>query len=549
MKSISATPENISTIFSDQRKYIIPDFQRPYSWEEEECLKLFEDLEAFYVGEEKDNSYYLGNIVYYKDKDNNFVVIDGQQRLTTITLFLQALFSISKVSKSLERCLKLIKPRTDEILPKTRLESHSLEKNKEELEDIILKNNYNGQGRITKNYNLLKSKVDEWIVNKSSEEVEKFIDVLLYEVVLLPIICEDEDDSLTIFNTLNNRGLPLNDGDIFKSLIYKNITQEEDKKNFTSAWNDLNKNNEIESLFRRLMYIDRAEKGIISKEIALRKYFDNKNNPNIFKSWEKIIEDLIKLHKDNMKFEDITKEREAKFENLLSLLDLIPHDYCHHPIFVFWYKYAEIKEGIWQLPFNKINDFESLLIRTIKYYYVFAISTRTVNSVKDTTFKICNLIWKQEDYLAEYKQKYTETFETFKRNIKEYSYGKMQRGLVYLLAINNEKQNHIAFNSIKKIEIEHILPKKGGYHNYNGWTEEQYEQKINTIGNLVCLEKSLNISASNDFFKKKKCEYLKSEIAEVKTLEGKFIDWTYNDWGKRNMEQEEKLYNFFHNLD
>ncbi len=223
------------------------------------------------------------------------------------------------------------------------------------------------------------------------------------------------------------------------------------------------------------------------------------------------------------------------------MLDLIPHDYCHHPIFVFWYKYAEIKEGIWQLPFNKINDFESLLIITIKYYYVFAISTRTVNSVKDTTFKICNLIWKQEYYLAEYKQKYTETF---KSNIKEYSYGKMQRGLVYLLAINNEKQNHIAFNSIKKIEIEHILPKKGGYNNYNGWTEEQYEQKINTIGNLVCLEKAINISASNDFFQKKKCEYLKSEIAEVKTLEAKFIDWTYSDWEKRNMEQEETLYNF-----
>ena len=134
---------------------------------------------------------------------------------------------------------------------------------------------------------------------------------MLYEVVLLTIICEDEDDSLSIFNTLNNRGLPLNDGDIFKSLIYKNIVQEEDKKKFTSAWNDLNKNNKIESLFRRLMYIDRAEKGIISKEIALRKYFDNKNNPHIFKSWEKIIEDLIKLHKDNMKFEDITKERES----------------------------------------------------------------------------------------------------------------------------------------------------------------------------------------------------------------------------------------------
>lgn len=139
------------------------------------------------------------------------------------------------------------------------------------------------------------------------------------------------------------------------------------------------------------------------------------------------------------------------------MLDLIPHDYCHHPIFVFWYKYAEIKEGIWQLPFNKINDFESLLIITIKYYYVFAISTRTVNSVKDTTFKICNLIWKQEYYLAEYKQKYTETF---KSNIKEYSYGKMQRGLVYLLAINNEKQNHIAFNSIKKLKLNIFYLKK-----------------------------------------------------------------------------------------
>ena len=99
MSKLNVDQKNIGTLFGDKKAdFIIPDYQRPYAWSEEECQTLWEDLFAFafpdneYKAFNNDDEYYLGPIVTFKNNDNKLEVIDGQQRLTTLMLLLRAFY-------------------------------------------------------------------------------------------------------------------------------------------------------------------------------------------------------------------------------------------------------------------------------------------------------------------------------------------------------------------------------------------------------------------------------------------------------------------------
>ena len=95
MKTISANPQSIRDIFKSE--YVIPDYQRPYSWDTYQCDQLWDDFILFYEGVLKDGEqYFLGNIVVFKEKDK-FFVIDGQQRLTILYFYLLKYFLIMLV--------------------------------------------------------------------------------------------------------------------------------------------------------------------------------------------------------------------------------------------------------------------------------------------------------------------------------------------------------------------------------------------------------------------------------------------------------------------
>ena len=95
MKAINAIPLPLRDIFNNSKNYIIPDYQRPYSWTSDECTQLWEDLLTFYEDNKLDNSntYFLGNMVYHTEEGNknNYHVIDGQQRLNSLLILLKIL--------------------------------------------------------------------------------------------------------------------------------------------------------------------------------------------------------------------------------------------------------------------------------------------------------------------------------------------------------------------------------------------------------------------------------------------------------------------------
>lgn len=534
MKAIHADPKEIRKIFSE--KYIIPDFQRPYSWEKEQCDKLWEDLIDFYENQSsKDDKYFLGNIVIHPLGDA-FSVIDGQQRLTTLLLLIKAFHSKAGTAVVLEECLRIKDPLTSKLTNELRLDSHVIEDDKKNLYDIVFNNGDNTSDcHLKSNYVDLCQKIDEWwkLNEYSADRLNSLILCFLDQIVLLPIHCGSEDDALTIFETINNRGMSLTDADIFKAKLHHASGNSKDE--FVKEWKSLE---DHEWLFRILMHIFRAKEGDSTKEIGLRAYFTN-STKNRFSDWKSVMNSLKLIY-------DIEQNwaPNAQINILWNILYTYPNYYWNFPLYVFLHKYGDFDGESFELPEERNEEFLQLLEFTVKYFFVKGVVYNSVNYVKDAVFKTCVAIEAEKDYLEEYSKVSKEDIISFNQRIKNKQYGRYLRGLVLLAAYLNPKQDMDDFDDflIETHHIEHILPKK--WNNYNGWNEETWSNDLNSLGNLIPLEYRLNINAKNEFFNRKKDYYRDSKVQDALDL------LSLNDWNPSILhqiqdEKEKRLESFF----
>lgn len=533
MKAIHADPKEIRKIFIE--KYIIPDFQRPYSWDTEQCDKLWEDLSVFFIDKEsKDDKYFLGNIVIYPDNDS-YVVIDGQQRLTTLLLLIKALHQKAGTVKALEECLKIKDPLTSELTEQLRVNSLVLEKDREHLHDIIFNNgiNIHDDCKLKNNYIHLDKNITDWwlSVNQSTDLLNQFILMLLDRVVLLPIHCGSEDDALIIFETINNRGMSLTDADIFKAKLHHSAQTERDS--FIKQWNSLDNH---EWLFRVYMHILRAKNGDTSKEPALRTYFSKNDR---LKDWKSVMNSISLIY-------DIDENWSGSDDIyvLWNILFTYPNHYWNFPLFVYLHKYGSMSESGFSLPDAYSKQFHELLEQTFKYFFIKGVVHNSVNAVKDTVFKVCALIEKEDDYISEYYKNLGNDYDEFKRRLENRQYGKYHKGLILTASYLNPKQNKSDLAQVFRngYHIEHILPKK--WNNYDRWTQETWERDLNAIGNLMPLEWNLNISARNEFFIRKKENYKSSLVQDAKDL-SQVDDWYPDNFTVRHQQCHDRLLNFF----
>jgi len=541
MKAITAKPETIREVFS--KKYIIPDFQRPYSWEKDNCDRLWQDLIDFLGSKEgKADQYFLGNIVVnptndppYDDYD--FSVIDGQQRLTTLLLLIKVLALRAGTFKALEECLRDKNPLTSELTTKLRIKSCVLDADRENLEHIILQGGESiPKCKLHDNYLFFKEKMEEWCRdNPTSKDLEELILALLDNVVMLPIHCDSEDDALTIFETINNRGLSLADADIFKAKLYKN-TDKDRQDGFKEDWDNLKDHN---WLFRILTHVLRAEAGDQGKEIGMRSYLVEKNNP--FGNPDKVMNSLKTIHAIN------SWDSSDEIACLWGIMRDLPNYYWNCPLYVFLHKHGKIDEeatkDAFVLPEEKTKQFMELLEATAKYFFIKGIVHNTVSAVKDTVFRVCVNIEKDGNYLSDYSNSLKSgEYEEFSLRLEKHQYrgGRYVRGLVLLSAYLNPKQNKTDFNDLinGKCDVEHILPR--AWNHYDGWTSESHTEQLNTLGNLVPLSKSLNIAAKNEFFAKKKIVYAKSKVQDALDLLN-LPEWTPEELNKKSKEKLQRL--------
>ena len=195
MKTISAEPKNVDAIFGNE--FIVPDFQRPYSWDKEDCNQLWEDIVSFHDGLSPDSpNYYLGNIVLYPvasgDK-TKWKVIDGQQRLTTLSLLICCLLDKAGANLNLEFALKKalykLDPDTKQLPKKLELrlwsevETGGYGKDRESFQKVMQgkSSELDENNPFRANYKLLLKNLSDWWDGKSAEKQLKFTRTLVQQ--------------------------------------------------------------------------------------------------------------------------------------------------------------------------------------------------------------------------------------------------------------------------------------------------------------------------------------------------------------------------------
>ena len=240
----------LSKIFSSDFDYEIPSFQRPYAWTEAETGELFDDLYDFYTSEGDDEQYFLGSIVLVKEEDKPHAeVIDGQQRLTTLTILFAAMASKMSGKRRTQFEKYIIEPGDDfeELEAKPRV--HIRKRDNDFFKKYIQGMDFDGllalnpdtqdteaKGNIIRNAMLLMRRLEENL--ETDEEVVKFGAYLVQRCFLVAVSTPTRQAAFRIFSVMNSRGMSLLATDIIKADVIGKIPEELHEK-YNEKWEDL----------------------------------------------------------------------------------------------------------------------------------------------------------------------------------------------------------------------------------------------------------------------------------------------------------------------
>ena len=335
--SLSAEQKNLRSLFINDDRYIVPSFQRPYRWTKKEVKQLFDDItQAFYSNED----YFVGNIVIARGYDDKArpQIIDGQQRILTLWMYLKVLAILTNVSR-LEEMLSIRDWEDEKVLSK--IDSMVFEEaDQSGIEDLLSwkQDDFKSKtkeisklGQIQSNAVYIYKWLHEYFSRIDNASQTAFWKYFIDRVYFLPIVLDGKDmaeattRALTIFETINNRGLDLADADILKAKLYEMASSIKEGDDFISLWKDLGQkcvelNVPINDVFRYYLRILRAKNDQTTSEPNLRNFFlNNEFSPFKTKKWRTIMAEL-NLIENVLEEIDTLKRSSAKTALLYQVL-------------------------------------------------------------------------------------------------------------------------------------------------------------------------------------------------------------------------------------
>lgn len=251
---LNAVTRSVNDILSVNKKYLVPRFQREYSWTTEEIEEFWDDITSQISTKGKsiiNEEYFIGCIVLVgEDAKFEYQIVDGQQRLTTLTILIRAIvdrlenLGESKAANALHSNLiegvdndgtpyfKLVNE-----TPKPYFQNEVQAATPQRINKAISEEEMLLEGA----YSFFKKKLGKYkVATKDEKESVKFLrtQVLNYLKFIL-VTAKNEDDAYTIFETLNARGLGLSSVDLIKNWIFKNHTSKHPNDNAKTIWADI----------------------------------------------------------------------------------------------------------------------------------------------------------------------------------------------------------------------------------------------------------------------------------------------------------------------
>ena len=528
-------------IGNGKKTFNIPVYQRNYDWKEEQCRKLFEDIQNI-VKSDYEIEHFLGTVVYVSSKAemnfNEYILIDGQQRITSVMLLLKVLHEkITKEDYKEEIWEEyLINKRVPEENLRIRLKP--VESDGMPYKKLIEENDISLTSNVCKNYKLFEKMVEG--SSYSPEEIYKALGKIELVYIQLEKGKKSENPQM-IFESLNSTGLSLTQGDLIRNYLLMNHEYEKQKMLYKNFWLEI-------------------EKKITNEKISdfVRDYLTMKNGTISNKN--KVYEDFkkyIKQNDENMDEEGILEELKTYSEYYRWFLNGdSPNEKINEKLEEFRYLrnttvyplILSVFEDTYSYKNITENELLDILDLLISYIFRRSVCGYTTNSLNKIFASIVTSLESKEIYnqiekklMNKSRKSIFPRDEEFKAEFMKcnfYNKGTGHDFCIYTLRSLDNLKNKEQID-MKNITIEHIMPQtlnsewkiELGSNKF----EQIHSEYLNTIGNLTLT--GYNPELSNKSFELKKDSYKDSNIKITREI----VD--YDSWKDTEIkDRAEKLF-------
>lgn len=560
--SFEASDRRIQQVLFSQRKYRVPRYQRPYAWGIEQISEFWNDLIT------NTEPYFLGSLVFCteREKEDGYdEIIDGQQRLLTITIFIAVLRDVAvlldqSVAERYQRQDIAVEDRDGKqsyrIIPDDPLVEYfekCIQKAGAKIKNSVPSTPE--ENRVKQNYEYLYKKVEEELKRYSGKEdklnaLDKFRKKVS-ALIVIDVEIAREEDAYEIFETTNARGVDLSVSDLLKNLIFKKIQPGKDRDLAKDIWQEITENihttdTELKKFIR---YFWLSKHSAVTEK---RLYRDIRNKTT---DWEKLLKDLCEnselykmlLEGNEDEFQEY-KNGSKIFESLFALR-LMEVSQCYVLLLSILRNYEKLETDptrIFQL-IEKFTFQYSVVCslpgnRPEKIYTKYALQIEEAcrgYRGKGHSGKIQSIFANLEKELQEERPSPALFMESF-ADVSYKNSEKSRKLIKYILGkidsyYRPTKEMKIDFNNVN---VEHILPQKPDKS--WGLSKEQIKPYVNNLGNLTLVDKRINSKLQNKTVDKKLPELEKSTlpvtIEFVKKLKSLKSKWNEKEINKRQDE-------------
>ena len=523
---------NFGDLIRNGKIYRVPAFQRDYSWTIENWEDLWQDIESIY--QDGDRSHYMGAIVLQNslDSDKEFTIIDGQQRLATLSILAIAILDKLQTLIDQGQAVEENRERQD-ILRRTYLsdkDPRSLRYSSKLLlnannNDFYQSNLINlrqpkNQRRLTKSNQLLWQAFDYFSkcldglthVIKSGEELTTFLtDVVAQRLLFIQINVQDELNAYTVFETLNARGIELSATDLLKNYLFSLFQGPDDLREAQRQWGRLVSTVTMRkfpdflryylSLFQTRVRKDRLFKMIRQLVKNNQQAFDLLND---LENYSDIFVALGDSH------DELWRDR-PDCQPYIRELQLFRVKQAYPTLFAAYIKFSP-SDFLRLLRLIGILSFRYLVVSQLnpneleKIYndVAIAIMNEQITTPRDV-FNSCRSI-----YVPDHKFQQDFSFLTIstkgRKKLAQYILAKLEE---------HECGHPIERNSFS---IEHILPESASESWRRTFTDTQLDEMTDRLGNLTLLEPNFNRELGNHPYAVKQQTYQKSRYRLTQSI-------------------------------
>ena len=551
--------QTIEEFFQGEKQYKIPVYQRAYSWEEKQWNTFLEDLEE---ATRSENCYFFGNISLEESENNTAEIIDGQQRITTIIIFIRALYNILEKKEFNENQIKkqevLSKLKEIYLNPKAKLKT--VEYDDGYFENYIIKNSnsYSSQTFSQDRIKDAKEFFNKKLESKSTEEILKLFESLK-KAQILSIAFNNKKDSILMFELQNNRGKELTKLEKLKSYLSYQIytycekeTCEEKLRKITKIFEDIYRL--LKDIKQNINFLDEDRIlnyfNIAKFDFNYRENDDEKNYKKELKKAKEPKDKVIWIedYMEELKlaFIDMKNFGQLKSDYKDYLLDLDVWEV--YPFIIKAYEFfredkknlEEIFKALEIIAFrNKLAQTRAVLSSRLNGALKKFKEKKDVENLTNSLKEICkNQYWSDKKLFGADDEDENSLRYIYRENSKIALYILM-RYENYLRKDDAKTRGYkVTKDSIKKMQIEHIAPRtekgekaKSGYETYNDHFREMY---VDCIGNLLLIPQSQNSSLGNEPFKVKRESY-KNSLSLLQQRE--ISQFAKDKWDKKAIDK------------